>query len=401
MKKFSFLLALSLLASAIAFSPVKAQDDAKGTFERNWYGVCYTEKPYNEEKCIQLCKELLEKYPDSSYAPNAKKKLDAYNMQKGYEKANTEFQAALKAYYAAPDSNKLDQLFAAGENFLKIVPGNHYVVGQMALAGAHGALPQIYKNLDKVKGYGEQALKLFESSTPAEGWEKASWDNLREIVMAQINQFNGFYLIETKGDKAQAIAYLTKSTEVHNKDGLGWKDPTNYWLRANIYLEEYQALRAEYDKLPDDATKNGEQGKAILAKVNAVMDTKLIPEYARVMATATKPESKSYYDAAKTYFDTYWNYRTKAPEKAAEFVKAFSADPTVASPAVPVKVEEADSAPLQAPAGPAAGSVKLTSSGGGGGAGSHNTAGSKPAATSNSKATTTKKAAPKGKRKKP
>ena len=396
MKKFSFLLALSLLASAIAFSPVQAQDEKQAEFERNWYDICYTKK--DKEKCYQLSKELVATYPKSTYFKNAQTIVTNREQTDRYNITNDKFQAALKAYYSAPDANKLDQLFAAGEDLLKLVPGNQFVIGQMALAGAHGALPQLYKNLDKVKGYGDQALKLFDSSTPPEGWEKASWDNLREIVMAQINQFNGFYLVETKGDKAQAIASLTKSTEVRNKDGLGWKDPTNYWLRANIYLEEYQALRAEYDKLTDEQ-KTGEPGKELLKKVNEVMDTKLIPEYARVMATATKPESKSYYDAAKTYFDTYWNYRTKAPEKAAEFVKAFSADPTIASPTVPVKVEEADTAPLQAPAGPAAGSVKLTSSGGGGGANNAGSNGSKATTTTKGKAAP--KAAPKGRRKKP
>ncbi len=390
MKKFSFLFGLTLLASAIAFTPVKAQDDKQAEFERVWYGVCYTEKPYNEEKCIQLSKELLEKYPNSGYAKNAKAKVDDYITRKGFEIANKNFTAALQAYYASPDSNKLDQLFAAGEELLKIVPGNHFVVGQMALAGAHGSIGQIYKNLDRVKGYGEQALKLFESNTPAEGWKQEDWNNLREIVQAQINQFLGFRLIETKGDKTQAIEYLTKSTMVKNKDGAGWKDPNNYWLRVGIYLEEYQALRAEYDKLTDEQ-KTGDPGKELLKKVNEVMDNKLIPDYARVMATATKPETKSLYDAAKGYLDAYWNYRTKAPEKSAEFVKAFSADPTVASPTIPVKVEENDPVSLQGPTGPAAGTVKL-SSGGGGAPGT----GGKSAANSNGKTTTTKgKAAPK------
>lgn len=362
MKKFSFLFALTLLASAIAFSPVKAQDDKQAEFERNWYDICFTKK--DKEKCYQLSKELLATYPKSTYVKNAttivknKEEVEAYNT------ANEKFQAALKAYYSTPDGNKLDQLFNAGEDLLKIVPGNHFVVGQMSLAGAHGSIGQIYKNLDKVKGYGEQALKLFESSTPAEGWKQADWDNLREIVQAQVNQFLGFRLIETKGDKTQAAEYLTKSTMVKGKEGAGWKDPNNYWLRATIYQEEYQAIRSEYDKLPDDAAKTGEQGKAILAKAFAVMDGKLIPDYARVMATATKPETKSLQDAAKGYFDAYWNYRTKAPEKSAEYLKAFSADPTVASPTIPVKVEENDPASLQAPTGPAAGSVKLSSGSG-------------------------------------
>lgn len=398
MKKFSFLLVLSLLVSAIAFSPAKAQDDKQAEFERNWYDICYTKK--DKEKCYQLSKELLATYPKSTYAKNAQTIVKNNDDVNAYNSANEKFQAALKAYYSAPDGNKLDQLFAAGEDLLKIVPGNHFVIGQMALAGAHGALPGIYKNLDKVKGYGEQALKLFEPTTPAEGWEKANWDNLRELITAQVNQFLGFHLIETKGDKAQAIAFLTKSTMVKNKD-VGWKDPTNYWLRSGIYLEEYQALRAEYDKLADDQ-KTGEPGKELLKKVNEVMDGKLIPEYARVMATAVKPETKSLSDAAKTYLDAYWNYRTKAPEKLADYVKAFSADPTAAGPAIPVKVEDSDPTTLQAPTGPAAGSVKLTSSGGGATAGG---AGGKAAANGNGKTTTkgkaAPKAAPKGKRKKP
>ena len=383
MKKFSFLFALSLLASAIAFSPVKAQDEKQAEFERVWYDTCYTKK--DVEKCYAQSKEMLATYPKSQYAPNAQKIVTNYETNVLLKKVNEKFQAALQAYYAAPDGNKLDQLFAAGEEFLKVVPGNHFVVGQMALAGAHGSIGQIYKNLDKVKGYGEDALKLFESSTPAEGWKQEDWNNLREIVQAQVNQFLGFRLIETKGDKTQAAEYLTKSTMVKGKEGAGWKDPNNYWLRATIYLEEYQAIRAEYDKLPDDAAKNGEQGKAILAKAFAVMDEKLIPDYARVMATAIKPETKSLQDAAKGYFDAYWNYRTKAPEKGAEYVKAFSADPTVASPAIPVKVEENDQTTLQAPTGPAAGTVKLSSGGAPG-------AGGKAA---NGNTTTKGKAAPK------
>lgn len=404
MKKFSFLLALSLLISAIAFSPVKAQDDPKGALERDWYATCYTVKPKNEDKCYQQSKELKEKFPDTGYIKNVTTIIDNYEKAKAFGEANDRFQAALKAYYSAPDANKLDQLFAAGEGFLKIVPGNQFVIGQMALAGAHGSIGQIYKNLDRVKGYGEQALKLFESTTPAEGWKQADWDNLREIVQAQINQFFGFRLIETKGDKAQAIDYLTKSTMVKSKDGAGWKDPNNYWLRSGIYLEEYQSLRAEYDKLADDQ-KTGEPGKELLKKVNEVMDGKLIPEYARVMATAVKPETKSLNDAAKGYFDAYWNYRTKAPEKSAEYVKAFVADPTVAGPAIPVKVEEADSAPLQAPTGPAAGSVKLSSGSNTANSGGGASNGDKAAATGKAASATKGKAAPKAKpsarRKKP
>jgi len=391
MKKFSLSIAFALLAGAIAFSPVKAQDD-QGTFERTFYGVCYTEKPYNEEKCIQLSKELLQKYPNSQYAKYAKGKVDAYTTGKIQKDVNDKFQAALKAYYAAPDAAKLDQLFAAGEDFLKVVPGNQYVIGQMALAGAHGSLGQIYKNLDKVKGYAEQALKAFEPTSPPEGWQADAWNDLRTIVTAQLNQFLGFYLIETKGSKDDAIAYLTKATQVKNKEDIGWKDPNNYWLRAGIYLEEYQGLRKQYDSLTDEQ-KNGDQGKALLKQVNEVIDNKLLPDYARVMSTATKPAAKPLYDAAKPSFDAYWKYRTNAPEKSADYVRAFSADPTVAGPAIPVKADDSASSTLEAPAGTAQKPTALVSSAPG------NASGTTTKATNGSKAPAKK--APAGRKKRP
>jgi len=358
MKKFSFLIALALLGSSIAFSPAQAQqDDPKAAFERMWYNTCYTEK--NVEKCYQQSKELLQKYADSTYKDAAQKNVTIYETNKASEK----FQAALKAYYSAPDANKLDQLFAAGEEFLKLQPGQQYVVGQMALAGAHGSLGQLYKNYDRVKGYGEQAIQLFQPANAPEGWEQASWDSLRELVMAQVNQFLGYRLIETKGDKSQAVDYLTRSIQVKSKDGAGWKDPNNYWLRASLASEEYQALRAEYDKLTDDE-KRGDPGKELLKKVNEVVDNKLIPDYARVLATATKPEAQPLKDAARTVFDSYWKYRTDAPEKSEMYVKAFSADPTVAPPEIPAKAETSEPATLDAPAG--ATNVKLNVSAPGG-----------------------------------
>ncbi len=133
MKKFSFLLAIALFVSAIAFSPAKAQDDPKAEFERKWYDSCQTKK---DDQCLPLSKELLEKYPASQYAKFAKGKLDAFALNSAWEK----FQNALKTYYAGPDSNKLDQLFIAGDEFIKVEPDKQnpyhlFVVAQSALAG--------------------------------------------------------------------------------------------------------------------------------------------------------------------------------------------------------------------------------------------------------------------------
>jgi hypothetical protein len=396
MKKLSLLIALTLLSGGIVLSPstAKAQDDKKAEFERVWYDTCFTKK--DVEKCYQQSKELVEKYPDSTYIKNAKSKVQVYDQNKAWEK----FQGALKAYYTPPqDAAKLESLFSAGEEYLKFEPNQQYVIGQMALAGSNGAMSQVYKNLDKVKGHAEKALKTFESATPPEGWKPEEWNPLRDIVLAQMNQYLGWQTIETKGDQEQALNHLTKATQVKGKDGTGWKDPNNYWLRSTIYSSQYTELRKQYDAMPDDQ-KTGDAGKEVLKKVNDLLDTKLIPEYARVLATATKPEAKSLSDAARDQFDAFWDYRTGAKEKAAEYVKNYVNDPTIAAVPIPVKVETADN--LNAPAAPTAtaGNVKLTA----GGAPAPGAAGGKASANgsskTNGKATPTKntKAKPKPRR---
>src|SRR5262249_54166169 len=78
----------------------------------------------------------------------------------------------------------------------------------------------------------------------------------------------------------------------------------------------------------------------------------------RVMATATSEETKPYYDDAKPTFDNYWEYRTGAKEKAADYIKSYVADPTI--PSIPIPAKPADTTDLNAP-GPAVvpGAVKL------------------------------------------
>ncbi len=340
MKNYRLKFTLLILACAIAITPdiATAQDDKQAEFERTWYDICFTKK--EKDKCYTLSKELIEKFPKSTYIENAQKIVKNTDLNASFEK----FSAALNAYYKGPqDANKLEQLFAAGEEFLKVQPDNQGVIAQMALAGHNGVFGQFYKNLDKVKGYVERALKAFESPTsPDKNMKPEEWTTLRELVQARGNQFMGYYLIETKGDDQQAIEYLTKATQVKGKEGDGWKDPNNYWMRTNIYLKQYNATRAEYDKLPDDQ-KTGEAGKALLTKVNEIID-KMIPDLARVLATTTKPDAKPLHDNAKPLFDQFWKFRTEAPEKAAEYLKAFQADPTVAGPPIPVKADTGQNA---------------------------------------------------------
>jgi hypothetical protein len=400
MKKYSPLIALALLAACVTFAPLRANaqevaDDKMGAFEREWYDTCYQKK--DNEKCYQQSKELLDKFPASKYRPNAEKNIKAYDRNKASEK----FQAALDAYYkqSPQDAAKLEALFAAGDGYLQVEPDQQspshlYVLGQMALAGHQASLGRIYDKLDKVKDYVERAMKTFGSAQPAESTKK-DFDQyvvpLKDLLQANGNQFLGFRLIENKGDQNQALDYLGQAIQVKGRE-VGWKDPINYWLRAMIYNNQYTELRKQYDALPDDAAKTGDQGKEILTKVNELLDTKLVPEYARVLATANKPDAKNIYDAAKQPFDQLWEYRTGAKDKADAYIKNYADDPTVNS--VPIPAKPADTSSLNVPVpttGPA--NIKLP-------AGKPSAApGGKAANGNGAKSTPAKgKAKPKGKR---
>src|SRR5262249_24906975 len=334
-KKFSLLIALMSLAGFIALAPLaaNAQDDAMAEFERDWYDTCYTKK--DVEKCYQQSKELLEKYPSSKYSPNATKNVKTYEKNKVMER----FQAALTAYSNAPDAAKLDQLLAAGEECLKgdkVEPAlQQYVLGRVALAGTNGAMAELYKTLEKVKGYAENALKAFEPAAAPEGWKKEEWEPLREVLLAQMNQYLGWHFIMgTKSNTDQGLNYLAKAIQMRCKDCAGWKDPNNYFLRSTVYSHQYSELRKPYESMTNEE-KTGPEGKDALKKIGELLDTKLIPEYARVLVTANKPEVKGIYDFAKSQFDSFWEFRTGAKDKAPDYVKNYEADPTIAPVPVP------------------------------------------------------------------
>ncbi len=387
MKTFSLLIALILLTCGIALTPSKAlaQDDKQGEAERTWYEACQVKK---DDRCIPLSKELIEKFPTSQYIKFAKQKIQNDSLSKLSDK----FQTALKAYYAGPqDTPKLEALFSTGEEFLKAQPGQQYVIGQMALAGANGAMGEIYKNHDKVKSYADTALKAFEPASPPEGWKQEEWNPLRDLVMAQMNQFLGWQLImPTKGDANVALEFLSKSIQVRGKESVGWKDPNNYFLRSNAYSNQYTELRKPYDAMTPEQQVS-EEGKALRKKLNEFLDTKLIPEYARVLATASKPETKALYEAIKPNFDAYWDYRTGAKDKAADYIKNYVADPTISAVPVPAKAE--DTSDSNAPSAPTTGpaNVKLTTGGA-------PTTQSKSANGNGGKPTPVKKAAPRGRK---
>jgi hypothetical protein len=366
MKNFILITMLAMLTGTIALKPLNAQaqstpaqnaptqDPKQIEFLQKWHEACSKKDAENVEKCCQLSKELTEKYPDAGkqYIDYAKNEIGKCDLNKAFQK----FTNALEAFYAsAPEANKLDALFKAGDEFLELDkdtqrPAHLFTVAQLALAGQRAVIAGAYKDLDRVKTYAERSLQAFETLTPSEkqknGYTEYNLFNLRDEVLANMNQYLGYYLIETKGDQPeaqdQALAYINKSIQVRSKDSkvlFGWKDPNNYSLRRTIYSKQYAELRKKYDALADEQ-KIGDTGKELIKQINQLLDTNLIPELARMIATATNPALKDMMNEAMDDFNNFWKFRVDDPAKAPPYLKSFEADPTVEGPPVPAKADD-------------------------------------------------------------
>ncbi|MEY4167662.1 MAG: hypothetical protein RIR52_1486 [Acidobacteriota bacterium] len=353
MNKLSAIIARVFTVGAILLVPsiTFGQDEKQAGLERDFYAKCYTEK--DKATCLNLARELVEKYPTSQYVKFAHQQIKGDLSDK--------FQAALSSFYASADAPKLEQLIQSAEEYLTKETGQTaivYVNARVSLAVTYGVMSAIYKDVDKAKTYAEKALQLMADPKAPEGWDPKDYDPLRDTALAQLNQFLGYNLLQGEGDVSQAIDFLNKAIAVRQKDGLGWKDPNNYWLRSNASLKQYQKLSKDYAALTDEE-KTGEKGKALLnEQINPAID-RMISDYARVLVTATNPATQSLKDAAKEQFDQFWKYRTGTADGATDFVAKFEADPTISDPAVPAKAE---SAVLSADAPPvgAVGAPKLT-----------------------------------------
>ncbi len=382
MTKLSFSISRALLLGALLILPIaasaQAPDEKQAAFEREWYAAC--NPATDKQKCYELSKTLVATYPQSTYLKYAKAKVDDKEIGDLWE----QFQAALKDYYAgAPETAKLDKLLNAGDAFLQRRPNYPYVVAQQGLAAVGAGLSEVYKDHAKVNSYLAKGATTFAAANTSDEkvMTQKDWTNFRDNIMAAAPQFMGWSLIQSKGSPQAAYENLTIATKVRSTDNpnIGWKDPLNYYLRSSIINDEYVAANKEYNAL-SDLDKTGEQGKAALTKINGIID-RVLPEYARVMATATKPEYKDYLAYAKNNFDPLWKFRTDAPDKAAAYLQSYVADPTIADVAVPAKAVT-DAPPANMPTG-TAGAVKMVGKGGAPGAAT--AGGAKPAANGKAK----------------
>ena len=329
MKRVSLLMIVALLASfsvalptwaAPRFAAQQAQKQFKSEAERTAYTAYYEVKiEADPAKKLAMGKEFLKNFPDSDFAQSVKDvNLRALGMI---------FQAQLDAYYKAADAAKLSQLLATGEEYLSSQSDQPYFLTHMAMASGYGVLLGFNKDIDKSKAYAEKALQRLESDTPPQGWKPEEWNGFRSnsAFLGSLNQYIAMYILrDATPDPEKVIAHLTKAAE--HKDWPAAKDPNTYSLRAQANNIIYAKLGAEYSSLSND-DKTGEKGKAILEKINPVVD-KMIDDYARAVALLSAPQNKALRDDAKERLTDLYKYRYTKLDGLEDLIKYYEKDPT-------------------------------------------------------------------------
>lgn len=362
MKKFSYLVASLMLGTAVIAAPAWARndsnsnsgstasaqqfqsDDERKAYEE-MYGPCFKEK--NDDKCYPLAKAFAEKYPNSQFVKYATGKVNAIEAKRLYDN----FQNALKKFYeGGPDAAKLDVLLAAGDAYTGKFPEDQFAVTQLALAAGGGVLGGYYKDLSKAQMWTEKALKLLEPTSAPPKWKQEDWDKFRTQGISNITLYEGlFQLRQPTPNVEQALVYLNKVAS--NKDWPNAKEPAVYLLRAEANNITYDKLSEEYRALSED-DKRGDKGKAILAKIDPVVDA-LIDDYARALAIAGKdPRLKPIADDVRPRLESFWKFRNNGKlDGMMEYVKHFEADPTVQPPPKTASSTPATAAPSTKPKG--------------------------------------------------
>ena len=110
---------------------------------------------------------------------------------------------------------------------------------------------------------------------------------------------------------------------------------------ANVTASRVEAIfDVEASESLTEEQKSGDTGKELVKQINQLLDAKMIPELARIIATATDPAFKDTMNGAIEDFNKFWKFRVDDPSKATAFLKSFEADPSIEGPPVPAKADD-------------------------------------------------------------
>lgn len=172
---------------------------------------------------------------------------------------------------AYADTNKFDEAFTKGSDFLSRHPESLRVLVTLLSVGAEQAKKQNTKFVDQSIKYGSQAIAMAEANKKPANFDDAGWTQFKTITVPSLYQSLGL-LHMLKGANAEAKANYTKASQAAPTD------PFNFVMIAALLNDEYQAAAKAYQAMAAGAPKDAQ-----LKKVEALLDT-VIDAYAHAIA---------------------------------------------------------------------------------------------------------------------
>lgn len=214
------------------------------------YKECEAEKDF--AKKLTMAKTGISTYPNSQYLPYFKQQLDLARANV----VNNDIK-----------DSKLADAFKLSEEILAENKDNLYYLYILADAATNVAKksPPDFTYAEKGNDYAKRSIELIKAGKVPQFFKPEDWEKRKTRALASMYQSVGLFAINAKKEDDALAAF---------KDSLAQdcSDPITYFLMARIHSGKYDALSKEYEGLPDDK-KSGDEGKALLDKINGVVDT--------------------------------------------------------------------------------------------------------------------------------
>ncbi|MDQ2975218.1 MAG: hypothetical protein M3R69_07385 [Acidobacteriota bacterium] len=260
---------------------------------------------------LQAAGQFLKKYPKSSLRPRIASALamevastdpsqrlafiDTYlSLFKEPSEAEMVSVAQIDAYILL---DRADDAFRLGSVWLEKHPDDIEVMRGLSVLSSNEAIRGNNKFVEPGNKYGGRAIELMEADKKPADLDPAKWNEYKARWLPLLYREGGVLALKS-GDNAGARTKLEKAAALKSID------PVVYAILGQMKDEEYAAMAAKYQAMPDSAAK-----QTMLQTVQDQMD-KVIAYYAQAMALAgDKPEFVQLKTQLKPGLEEYYKFR--------------------------------------------------------------------------------------------
>lgn len=262
----SILITTTSASTSFAFAHVRddaqqSQDKPDAASERKAYDAltaCNNEQ--DNTKKLAMAKDALGLYPKSQYVPYFKDQI---------------LKARGGIVLKAISENKAEEAFKVADEALAEDPENMFFLLQLSDFTSRLIVSGNFTFAEKGSDYTKKLIDVINKGKIPAGIEEAKWKEGNPARLAVLHRTLGLIAGQAKKFD-EAMASFTESLKFN------CSDPLTYYYVSLIHNTTYNTLSDEYKALPDE-DKTGDKGKAVLEKINGVVD-QILEDYGKLMA---------------------------------------------------------------------------------------------------------------------